>query len=114
MHNFVFGNEDIKLIGRRQAIIWTNARILLIRSLWTNFSDIEIEILKFPFKEMHLEMSSGKCRPSYFGLNVLTFDFLVSEKDTRGYLSQQFPKYVRNYLSLWLEHHGYDLIHTYP
>ena len=30
--------------GRRQAIIWTNAGILLIRPLGTNFSEILIEI----------------------------------------------------------------------
>ena len=30
--------------GRRQAIIWTNAGILSIESLGTNFSEILIEI----------------------------------------------------------------------
>ena len=30
--------------GRRQAIIWTNARKLLIRPLETNFNEIVIEI----------------------------------------------------------------------
>ena len=47
---------------RRQAIIWTNAGILLIGPgpLGTNFSEILIEILTFSFKEMKLKMSSGK------------------------------------------------------
>ena len=49
--------------GRRQAIIWTNAGILLIGPLGTNFSDILIEIHAFSFKKMHLKMSSGKRRP---------------------------------------------------
>ena len=57
--------------GRRQAIIWTKAGILLIAPLGTNFSDILIEIYTFSFKKMHLEMSSGKWRPSCLGLNVL-------------------------------------------
>ena len=58
--------------GRRQAIIWTNARILLIRTVETNFSEILISIHTFSSKKMHLKMSSGKCRPFCFGLNVLT------------------------------------------
>ena len=45
---------------RRQAIIWTNAGILLIRSLGTNFSDFLSEIRAFSFKKMHLKMSSAK------------------------------------------------------
>ena len=46
--------------GRRQAIIWTNAGIVLIRTLGTNFSEILSEIHAFSFKKMHLKMSSGK------------------------------------------------------
>ena len=57
--------------GRRQAIIWTNAGILLIGPLGTNFSEIVIEIHTFSFKKMHLKMSSGKWRPFCLGLNVL-------------------------------------------
>ena len=49
--------------GWRQAIIWTNAGILLIWPLGTNFSEILIEIDTFSFKKMHLKMSSGKWRP---------------------------------------------------
>ena len=54
-----------------QAIIWTNAGILLIGPLGTNFSEIVIEIYIFSFKEMHLKMSSGKWHPFCLGLNVL-------------------------------------------
>ena len=59
------------LPGRRQAIIWTNAGILLIGPLGTNFSKILIKIHTFSFKKMHLKMSSGKWRPFCLGLNVL-------------------------------------------
>ena len=53
----IIGSDDGLSTGRRQAIIWTNARILLIEPLGTNFSEILIEILTFSFKKMHL-----KCR----------------------------------------------------
>ena len=58
--------------GRRQAIIWTNAGILLIGTLGTNFNEILIEILTFSFTKMRLKVSSAKWRPSCLGLNELT------------------------------------------
>ena len=39
----------------RQAIIWTNAGILLIQNLGTNFSEILIEILTFFIQENAFE-----------------------------------------------------------
>ena len=57
--------------SRRQTIIWTNAGILLIGPLGTNFSEILIVIHTFSFKKMHLKMSSAKWRPFRLGLNVL-------------------------------------------
>ena len=68
----IIGSDNGLSPGRRQAIIWTNAGILLIGSLGTNFSEILIEICTFSFTKMHLKMSSGKWRPSSLGLNVLT------------------------------------------
>ena len=58
--------------GRCRAIIWTNAGILLIGTLGTNFSEIVITIEKFSFKKMHLNMYSGKWKPLCLGLNVIT------------------------------------------
>ena len=58
--------------GRRHAIIWTNAGILLIRLLGTNFNEMLIEILKFSFMKMHLKVSSAKWRPFCLGLNELS------------------------------------------
>ena len=46
--------------GRRQAIIRTNAGVLLIGLLGTNFSEFLIEIHIFSFKKMSLKMSSAK------------------------------------------------------
>ena len=60
------------LPGRRQAIIWTSAGILLVGALGTNFSEILIKICIFSLNKMLLKMSSGKGRPSCLGLNVLT------------------------------------------
>ena len=57
---------------RCQAIIWTNAGILLIVPLGTNFSEILIEIPAFSFKKMRLKVSSAKRRPVCLGLNVLS------------------------------------------
>ena len=68
----IIGSDNGLSPGRRQAIIWTNAAILLIEPLETNFSEILIEIQTFSFKKMHLKMSSGKWRPSCLGLNELT------------------------------------------
>ena len=59
---------------RRQAIIWTNAGILLIGPLGTNFSEISIEILTFSFKKVRLKVSSAKRRPFCLGLNVLSVE----------------------------------------
>ena len=55
---------------RRQAIILTNAGILLIWPLGTNVNEILIGIQTFSFKKMHLKMSSAKWRPFCLGLNV--------------------------------------------
>ena len=56
----IIGSDNGLSPGRRQAIIWTSAGILLIRPLGTNFNEILIEIHTFSFKKMHLKMSSAK------------------------------------------------------
>ena len=58
--------------GPRQPIIWTNAGILLIGPLVTNFSEILIEIITFSFKEIRLKVSSAKRQPFCPGLNALS------------------------------------------
>ena len=67
----IIGSDNGLSPGRRQAIIWTNAGILLIGPLGTNFSEIWIEIQIFSFRIMYLKMSSAKWRPFCLGLNVL-------------------------------------------
>ena len=68
----ITGSDNGLSPGRRQAFILANAGVLLIGLLGTNFSEISIEIYTFSFKQMHLEMSSGKWRPFCLGLIVLT------------------------------------------
>ena len=65
------GSDNGLSPGRRQAINWTNAGILLIAPLETNFSEILIGIQTLSFKKMHLKMSSAEWRPFCLGLNVL-------------------------------------------
>ena len=67
----IIGSDNGLSPDRRQAIIWTNAGILLIGLLGTNFSEIFIEIHTFSVKEKHLKMSSGIWRPFCLGVNVL-------------------------------------------
>ena len=67
----IIGWDNVLSPGRRQAIIWTNAVILLIGPLETNVSEILIKIKTFSFKKMRSKVSSGKRRPSCLGLNEL-------------------------------------------
>ena len=53
------GSDNGLSPGRRQAIIWTNAGILLIGPLGTNFSEILVGIQTFSFRKMYLKMSSA-------------------------------------------------------
>ena len=67
----IIGSDNGLSPGRRQAIIWTNAGILLIGPLGTKFNEILIEFHTFSLKKMRLKVSSAKWRPFYLGLNVL-------------------------------------------
>ena len=67
----IIGSDNDLLPGRCQAIIWTNASILLIRASGTNFSEILSEINTFSFKKMLLKMSSATRWQFCLGLNAL-------------------------------------------
>ena len=71
--------------GQRQAIIFTNAGILLIWTLGTNFSEILSKIYTFPFKKMHLKMSSAKRRPFCLSLDMLTVRHMPQESHYAGF-----------------------------
>ena len=55
----IIGSDKDMSPGRRQAIIWTNAGVLLIGRLGTNFNEILIEIHIISFKKIHLKISYG-------------------------------------------------------
>ena len=59
----IIGSDNGLSPGRQQAIIWTNAGILLIGPLGTNLSETTIDIHTFSLQKMHPEISSGKWRP---------------------------------------------------
>ena len=84
----IIGPDNGLLPGRRQAIIWTNAGILLIGPLETNFSEIFIKIHIFSFNKIHLKMTSGKWRPFYLGLNELREHWLSYDGTTLHKVTQ--------------------------
>ena len=93
----IIGSDNGLLPGRHQAIIWTNAEILLIQPLGTNFSEILIGIQTFSFKKMHLKMSSAKWHPFFLGLNVLIEHNLI--RSIQKYLNLSNQKVSQTYLS---------------
>ena len=71
------GSDNSLSPGRRQAIIWTNAGILLMRPLGTNFNEMLIEILTFSFMKMRFksvvcEMASILSRPQCVNTHVMS------------------------------------------
>ena len=86
----IIGSDNGLSPERRQAITWTNAGILLIGPLGTNFSKILIGIQTFSLKKIHLKMSSVKCCSFCLCLNVLT-----KWKNLNGLsLCLQIPQYL--------------------
>ena len=74
----IIGSDNVLSPGRHQAIIRTNAGILLIGPLGTNFSEMLIRTLTFSLKKTRLKVSSAKWRPFCLSLNVLKHLFLHS------------------------------------
>ena len=80
----IIGSDNGLSPGQRQTIIWTNAGILLIWPLGTNFSEILIEIQTFSLKKMRLKMSSAKCCPFRLGFNVLNLCSKLNDGSASG------------------------------
>ena len=72
----IIGSDDRLLPGQHQAIIWTNAGILLIRPLGTKFSEMFVEIHTFSFKKIHLKMSRPQCVNSMRHFNLWSHNVL--------------------------------------
>ena len=87
--------------GRRQAIIWTNAGILLIRPLGTNFNEMFIKILTFSFMKMRLKVLSAKWRPFCLCLNVLNFKAIHTSWQPISWL-WHFRSFCRHLTTKWI------------
>ena len=68
----ILGSDNGLSPEKRQVIICTNAGLLLIGPLGTNFSEILIKLLTFSSQKMRLKVLSVKRRPFCLSLNVLT------------------------------------------
>ena len=90
------GSDNGLSPGRRQAIIWTSAGILLIGPLRIIFSECLIEIPTFSFRKMHLKMSSGKWQSFCLGLNVL-MNLVISGSDKACWVVAPLCKSVMAY-----------------
>ena len=90
----IIAPDNGMLPGWCLAVISTNAGILLIGPLGTNFSEILIEIHTFSLKKIHLKMPSGKWRPFCLSLDVLNslaimrdhLEFTHKQLETHGYV----------------------------
>ena len=112
----IIGSDNGLSPGRRQAIIWTNAGILLIGPRGTNFSEMLIEIYTFSFKKMYFKMSSGQWRPFCLGLNVLSISNVTywwphkhafsPRNPTRGH----FYKHSLTLISAWIRNHMHSKV----
>ena len=80
----IIGSDNGLLPGQHQAIIWTNAGIILIQNLGTGFSEILSEIHTFSFKKMHLNMF---VKWGQFCLNVLTNQYTIERQQV--YISNE-------------------------
>ena len=80
----IIGSDNGLPPGRRQTINSTNAAILLITPLGTNFSEILIGIQTCSLKNMHFKMSSAKWCPFCLGLDVLIARCVDSIRTSAG------------------------------
>ena len=94
----IIGSDNGLSLGRRQAIIWTNAGISSIGPLATKFSEILAEIKTFSFKKMYLKVSSAKWRPLCLGLNVLITSSPCSFESTPLFQSPQILSVFQAYV----------------
>ena len=92
--SIIDSNNDLPP-GRHQAIIWTNAGILIIGPLGTKVNEIFIEIYTSSFKKIYLKMSSGNWRTFCLCLNVLIP--AATSPSLLRVCYNQIPKYIWSY-----------------
>ena len=109
----ITGSDNGLSPGRRQAIFWTNAGILLIGPLGTNFSENSIEILSFSFTKIRLKVSSSKWRPFCLGLNVL-YKIVHQQSlwDSKSKFHCVYAWHKTSHIHHFMYEIGSDLLHT--
>ena len=78
---------------RCQAVVWTNAGILLVGPWGTTFSEILIGIHTLTLKTIHFKMSSAKWHPFSLCLNVLIYNSYLHPHNNMGCTYP--PRYVK-------------------
>ena len=94
----IIGSDNGLSPGPRQAIIWTNAGIMFIEPLATNFSEILTEIHTFSFKKIYLKTSSGKWRPFCLGAHVLKL--IQGSKRGPWMFNLEVPRFVALFITV--------------
>ena len=92
----IIGSDNGLSPGRRQAIIYTNAGILLIQTSETNLSEILSGIHTFSFKKMHWKCHLQNGGPFCHGLNELRWSGYISMPNFRPFLPYILQKMPRN------------------
>ena len=88
----IIGSDNGLSPGRRQAIIWTNDRILLMRPLGTNFSEIFIRNSNIFIHENALENVVCQMASICLGVNVLNSQGISSHGT--GVVLQQYSGFI--------------------
>ena len=99
----IIGSDNGLSSGRRPVIIWTNAGILLIRALGTNFSEILSEVHTFSSAKMHLKMSSAIWRPFV----SISYDYLSRSQSHLSHVNERVAS--RYYVSCRIYNEIYRL-----
>ena len=96
----IIGSDNDLSPNRHQAIIWTNAGILLIGPIARSFSEISIKTHIFLFMKMHLKMSSQKWQPHDDVINWKHFPRNWSF--VRGILGQWHGALMFSLIYVWI------------
>ena len=91
----IIGSDNGLSPGRRQAIIWTNAGILLNRILGINFSEILSEIHIFSFKKMHYDDVIMTMLASQITSLTVVYSIVYSGVNQRKHQSSASLAFVR-------------------
>ena len=92
---------DAIVPGRRQAIIWTNAGILLIRILGTNFSEILGKIHSFSFKTRQNSTQSVRNMPLLPPRHLLPHVLQIMHRNPKMTSYSQRGTIMRNIHRAW-------------